>query len=95
MAFPKDFLWGAATAAPQIEGAYLDDGRTPSIWDIAPNGKIKNNATCHADKIFVLENGRIVESGRCNELINNNNLFAKMWNEYNTSIQWKVAKESE
>lgn len=47
MAFPKDFLWGAATAAPQIEGAYLDDGRTPSIWDIAPNGKIKNNATCH------------------------------------------------
>ncbi len=49
----------------------------------------------NADKIFVLENGRIVESGRCNELINNNNLFAKMWNEYNTSIQWKVAKESE
>lgn len=49
----------------------------------------------NADKIFVLENGHIVESGRCNELINNNNLFAKMWNEYNTSIQWKVAKESE
>lgn len=49
----------------------------------------------NADKIFVLENGRIVESGRCNELINNNNLFAKMWNEYNTSIQWKVAKESD
>lgn len=49
----------------------------------------------NADKIFVLENGHIVESGSCNELIDKNKLFAKMWNEYNTSIQWKVAKESE
>ena len=45
--FPKDFLWGAATAAPQIEGAWNEDGRTPSIWDVAPMGKIKNNDTCH------------------------------------------------
>lgn len=47
MAFPKDFLWGAATAAPQIEGAWDVDGRTPSIWDVAPKGKIKGDATCH------------------------------------------------
>lgn len=45
--FSKDFLWGAATAAPQIEGGYLDDGRTPSIWDMAPKEKIKGGATCH------------------------------------------------
>ncbi|MEV0715675.1 GH1 family beta-glucosidase [Asanoa sp. NPDC050611] len=32
-AFPPDFLWGAATAAYQIEGAATEDGRTPSIWD--------------------------------------------------------------
>ncbi|WP_127573026.1 GH1 family beta-glucosidase [Georgenia faecalis] len=31
--FPADFLWGAATAAYQIEGAVAEDGRTPSIWD--------------------------------------------------------------
>jgi beta-glucosidase len=31
--FPAGFLWGAATAAYQIEGAAAEGGRTPSIWD--------------------------------------------------------------
>ncbi|MEU5049950.1 GH1 family beta-glucosidase [Streptomyces sp. NPDC021096] len=33
MTFPPGFLWGAATAAYQVEGAAAEDGRTPSIWD--------------------------------------------------------------
>lgn len=47
MSFSKDFLWGAATAAPQIEGAWTEDGRTPSIWDIAQKEKIKDGTDCH------------------------------------------------
>ncbi|WP_173979081.1 GH1 family beta-glucosidase [Magnetospirillum sp. UT-4] len=31
--FPKDFLWGASTAAYQIEGAYNEDGRGKDVWD--------------------------------------------------------------
>jgi beta-glucosidase len=31
--FPSGFIWGAATASYQIEGAATEDGRTPSIWD--------------------------------------------------------------
>jgi beta-glucosidase len=33
LTFPPGFLWGAATASYQIEGAAAIDGRTPSIWD--------------------------------------------------------------
>jgi beta-glucosidase len=37
MVFPSDFLWGASTAAYQIEGAVTEDGRGPSIWDTFPH----------------------------------------------------------
>ncbi len=33
LTFPPGFVWGAATASYQIEGAAQEDGRTPSIWD--------------------------------------------------------------
>ncbi|KXT66117.1 Beta-glucosidase / 6-phospho-beta-glucosidase [Streptococcus gallolyticus] len=31
--FPKEFLWGAASAAYQVEGAWDADGKGPSVWD--------------------------------------------------------------
>ena len=34
MTFPKNFMWGGATSAEQIEGAYLDDGKLTSTADM-------------------------------------------------------------
>jgi beta-glucosidase len=43
--FPKNFIFGSATAAYQIEGAVTKDGRGPSVWDTFSHkkGKINNN----------------------------------------------------
>jgi beta-glucosidase len=45
--FPEDFLWGAATAAYQIEGAGETEGRKPSVWDTfsAIPGRVLNGDT--------------------------------------------------
>ncbi|MEV7212986.1 GH1 family beta-glucosidase [Kitasatospora cineracea] len=45
--FPAGFVWGAATAAYQIEGAAAQDGRTPSIWDTFARrpGAVRNGDT--------------------------------------------------
>lgn len=48
----------------------------------------------NADKIFVLCDGEIAESGTFNELTNSNGLFDEMWNDYKQSVQWKVSKEA-
>jgi beta-glucosidase len=45
--FPPDFMWGAATAAYQIEGGATADGRGPSIWDTFSHtpGRVFNGDT--------------------------------------------------
>ncbi len=48
----------------------------------------------NADRIFVLKDGKIAESGSFAQLEKNDGLFSEMWRNYQTSIRWKVAKEA-
>lgn len=47
----------------------------------------------NVDKIYVVENGRIVEEGNHHTLIDSGGIYSRMWNEFNQSIQWKVKSE--
>ena len=46
-----------------------------------------------ADKIIVLDGGRLVEEGTHEELKNNGGLYAHMWSEYNQAAKWKIQSE--
>jgi len=48
-----------------------------------------------ADKILVLEEGRIVEQGSHQELTAAGGLYARMWADYNQAVQWKITSEGE
>ncbi len=47
ISFPEDFTWGCASSAYQVEGAWNEDGKGPSIWDtfVHTPGRIANNET--------------------------------------------------
>ena len=48
-----------------------------------------------ADCIYVLQEGQVAESGRHNELLALGGIYAKMWNDYQTAISWKVGENND
>ena len=51
------------------------------------------STVAHVDQIFVVEEGRIAEHGSYDQLLARDGLFRRLWDNYQTSTQWKVAKE--
>ena len=51
------------------------------------------SSVAHADGIVVLDRGRAVESGTHDELVRAGGLYARMWKDFCTAIDWKVGKE--
>lgn len=48
-----------------------------------------------ADRIFVLEEGHLVEQGSHAELVAADGLYAQMWEDYNRAVQWKISSDKE
>ncbi|MBP3815255.1 MAG: ABC transporter ATP-binding protein [Firmicutes bacterium] len=48
-----------------------------------------------ADRIIVLNEGRVEESGTHEELVSKGGLYSRMWEDYNKAVQWKIGKEGE
>ena len=46
-----------------------------------------------ADKIIVLDGGRLAEEGTHEKLKNSGGLYSRMWNEYNQAAKWKIQSE--
>ncbi len=57
MGFPKNFLWGGATAANQYEGAYNEDGRGLANVDLLPTGEDRRAVVFGEKKMFDFQEG--------------------------------------
>ena len=73
----------------KVQAAFAQLAKGKTVLMIAHRLSTVANADC----IYVVQDGQIVESGTKDELRAQNGLFARMWQEYQASVQWKVAKE--
>lgn len=75
----------------KVQAAFTELAKGKTVIMIAHRLSTVENVDC----IYVVENGRIAETGSCAVLCAQDGLFAKMWNNYKTSVQWKVAREAD
>ena len=73
----------------KVQAAFAQLAKGKTVLIIAHRLSTVANADC----IYVVQDGQIVESGTKDELCAQNGLFARMWQDYQASVQWKVAKE--
>ena len=73
----------------RVQAAFAELARGKTVIMIAHRLSTVVNADC----IYVVRNGKIAESGTKDELCAKNGVFAKMWRDYQSSVEWKVAKE--
>ena len=73
----------------RVQAAFAQLAKGKTVLMIAHRLSTVANADC----IYVVQDGRITETGTKDELCAQNGLFARMWQDYQASVQWKVAKE--
>ena len=73
----------------KVQAAFAELAKGKTVIMIAHRLSTVANANC----IYVVEDGQIAESGTKDALCAADGLFAKMWRDYQSSVEWKVAKE--
>ncbi len=71
----------------KVQAAFTELAKGKTVIMIAHRLSTVANADC----IYVIENGKVAEQGKCAELCEKDGLFAKMWRDYQASVEWKVA----
>lgn len=74
----------------KVQAAFTELAKGRTVIMIAHRLSTVVNADC----IYVLKDGCLAESGTSRELMEADGLFSTMWQDYQQSIQWKVAKEA-
>lgn len=70
----------------KVQAAFEELSRNKTLIMIAH----RLSTVMNADRIFVMDDGKCIESGDHNELMNKNGLYRHMFDEYTKSIEWKV-----
>ena len=73
----------------KVQAAFAELAKGKTVVMIAHRLSTVVNADC----IYVVQDGRIAEAGTKGDLCARNSLFAKMWQDYQSSVRWKVEKE--
>ena len=73
----------------KVQAAFAELAKGKTVVMIAH----RLSAVVNADCIYVVQDGRIAEAGTKGDLCARNGLFAKMWQDYQSSVRWKVEKE--
>lgn len=74
----------------KVQAAFSELSKGKTVIMIAHRLSTVQNADC----IYVIADGKIVESGTHNELMKKNGLYAKTQNDYQSSVKWKVSNET-
>ncbi len=70
----------------KVQAAFEELSRNKTLIMIAH----RLSTVMNADRIFVMDDGKCIESGDHNELMNKNGMYRHMFDEYTKSIEWKV-----
>ena len=102
LAIARAFLKDAPVVILDEATAFADpdnEAKVQAAFDRLARGRTvlmiahRLSTVANADRIFVLRDGTLAESGSAEELLARDGLFRSMWQEYQRSVQWKVTKE--